>query len=224
MLNREIRLTDKLKKGLLLVFFYLSFSEDILNFIWHGFHNQYGIPNRFSFLYGFVLLVMLFEVLEHRECIRNWQVVLGCLAGVGLLFVSRNWAESPLEDGIYGVAGMLMMLYGLILFVMSFDKRHQKWHVTAFSVIAVAEMCVTSVWDLNISDRSACRNSSPGPKMWRKRRGRWTTAASTGVSWRTARWSMKMHGILFGQWVSSVPLPQTHGKDDGFPRVLHGRQ
>lgn len=145
MLNREIHLTDKLKKGLLLVFFYLSFSEDILNFIWHGFHNQYGIPNRFSFLYGFVLLVMLFEVLEHRECIRNWQVVLGCLAGVGLLFVSRNWAESPLEDGSYGVAGMLMLLYGLILFVMSFDKRHQKWHVTAFSVIAVAEMCVTSV-------------------------------------------------------------------------------
>lgn len=143
--NREIRLLDKLKKGLLLVLFYLSFSEDILNFIWHGFHNQYGIPNRFSFLFGFVLLCMLFEVMEHRDCIKNWQVVLSCLVGVGLLFVSRKWAESPLDDGIYGAAGMLMLLYGLILFVMSFDKRHRKWHVTAFSAVAVAELCVTAV-------------------------------------------------------------------------------
>ncbi len=143
--NREIRLLDKLKKGLLLVFFYLSFSEDILNFIWHGFHNQYGIPNRFSFLFGFVLIAMLFEVFEHKDSIRNWQVVLSCLVGVSLLFVSRNWAESPLDDGMYGAAGMLMLLYGLILFVMSFDQKHRKWHVTAFSVVAVAEMCVTAV-------------------------------------------------------------------------------
>lgn len=143
--NREIRLFDKLKKGLLLIFFYLSFSEDILNFIWHGFHNQYGIPNRFSFLFGFVLLTMLFEVFEHKDSIKNWQVVLSCLVGVGLLFISRNWAESPLADGMYGVAGMLMLFYGLILFVMSFDKRHRKWHLTVFSVAAVAEMCVTAV-------------------------------------------------------------------------------
>lgn len=143
--NREIRLLDKLKKGILLVFFYLSFSEDILNFIWHGFHNQYGIPNRFSFLFGFVLLCMLFEVLEHRESIKNWHVIFGCLLGVALLFASRKWADTPLDDGIYGVAGMLLLLYGLILFVMSFDKGHQKWHVTAFSIVAIAEMCITAI-------------------------------------------------------------------------------
>ncbi len=88
---------------------------------------------------------MLFEVFEHKDSIRNWQVVLSCLVGVSLLFVSRNWAESPLDDGMYGAAGMLMLLYGLILFVMSFDQKHRKWHVTAFSVVAVAEMCVTAV-------------------------------------------------------------------------------
>lgn len=147
--NREIRLLDKLKKGILLAFFYLSFSEDILNFIWHGFHNQYGIPNRFSFLFGFVILCMLFEVLEHRESIRNWHVIFGCLLGVALLFASRKWADAPLDDGIYGVAGMMLLLYGLILFVMSFDKRHQKWHVTAFSVVAIAEMCITAVVGFN---------------------------------------------------------------------------
>lgn len=145
MLNRQIRLTEKIKKAILLVFFYLSFSEDILNFIWHGFHNQFGIPNRFSFLYGFVLLVMLFEVLENKEAIRNWQVILSCFVGIGFLWYSRNYAEHPLEDSLYGIAALLLLFYGMILFILSFDKKHQKWYVTIFSVATVVELCVTSV-------------------------------------------------------------------------------
>ncbi|MCD8019298.1 MAG: YfhO family protein, partial [Clostridiales bacterium] len=144
-LNKEIKLGDKIKKGLLLVFFYVSFSETILNFIWHGFHDQYGIPNRFSFLYGFVLLSMLFEVLEHKDSIRNWHVVLGCIFGVGMLYISRTYAETPLDDGMYGVAGLLMLFYGFVLLVMSFDKRHRKWYVRVFSLAAVIELCVTAV-------------------------------------------------------------------------------
>ena len=67
LLNQQIKISDKIKKTLLVGFFYLSFGEMILNFIWHGFHDQYGIPNRFSFLFGFVLLHMLWEVFEHLD-------------------------------------------------------------------------------------------------------------------------------------------------------------
>lgn len=66
-LNGEIKVSEKIKKVLLIGLFYLSFSEMILNFIWLGFHDQYGIPNRFSFLLGFVLLYKLWEVFEHLE-------------------------------------------------------------------------------------------------------------------------------------------------------------
>lgn len=33
----------------------------VLGYVWHGFHDQYGIPNRFAFLYIFVLLAMAYE-------------------------------------------------------------------------------------------------------------------------------------------------------------------
>ena len=33
----------------------------ILGYIWHGFHDQYGIPNRYAFLYIFALLAMAYE-------------------------------------------------------------------------------------------------------------------------------------------------------------------
>ena len=143
--NREIFLVSKLKKGLLLVLFYVSFSEDILNFIWHGFHNQYGIPNRFSFLFGFVLLTMVFDLFEHKDGIRNWQTVLGCILGVGLLVYSRNYAAEPMEESMYGIAGFLLLTYGMILFILSFDHRHRQWHVMVFSVIAIVELGASAV-------------------------------------------------------------------------------
>lgn len=144
-MNREISLISKIKKGLLIALFYVSFSGDILNFIWHGFHNQYGIPNRFSFLYGFVLLTMVFELFEHKETIRNWQVIMGCIIGVGLLVYSRNFASDPMEDGMYGLAGFLLLAYGMILFILSFDHRHRHWHSVLFSVIAMVEIGATAV-------------------------------------------------------------------------------
>ena len=58
---REIRLIDKIRRLLLLVFLFFSFNMPILGYVWHGFHDQYGIPNRFAFLYIFALLAMAYE-------------------------------------------------------------------------------------------------------------------------------------------------------------------
>lgn len=61
LLAREIRLIDKVRRLILLVFLFFSFNMPVLGYIWHGFHNQYGIPNRFSFLYIFALLAMAYD-------------------------------------------------------------------------------------------------------------------------------------------------------------------
>ena len=58
---REIRLIDKIRRLLLLVFLFFSFNMPVLGYIWHGFHDQYGIPNRYAFLYIFALLAMAYE-------------------------------------------------------------------------------------------------------------------------------------------------------------------
>lgn len=145
LLNGEIKAVEKLKRVLLMVFFYVSFNEDILNFIWHGFHDQYGIPNRFSFLFGFVLIGMFVEVLEHRNAIRNWQTVISCAAGLGLLYYSFRFAKEPLEDVMYGAAGMMLVFYGTILLLMTMDRKRKIWYVRIVSLVAVIEICATAV-------------------------------------------------------------------------------
>lgn len=149
LLNQEIKLSDKIKKVLLIGFFYLSFSEMILNFIWHGFHDQYGIPNRFSFLFGFVLLYMLWEVFEHLDGIRGWHVALACMVSVGLLAYAKMQGSQTLEDDNYGVAGMLLLLYGMLLFFYTLSRKRKFIYRTAFCVVAVVEIAATAFMGFN---------------------------------------------------------------------------
>ncbi len=63
-LNQRIRFIEKARKLALLALLVVSFNATTLNFVWHGFHDQYGIPNRFSFVYIFVLLLIGYETLS----------------------------------------------------------------------------------------------------------------------------------------------------------------
>ena len=149
LLNQQIKISDKIKKTLLVGFFYLSFGEMILNFIWHGFHDQYGIPNRFSFLFGFVLLHMLWEVFEHLDGTKGWHVAFACMAGVGLLAYARVKGTQPLEDKVYGVAGMLFILYGMILLLYTLSRKRKVWYKAAFCVVAIIEIATTACMGFN---------------------------------------------------------------------------
>ena len=136
LLNQQIKISDKIKKILLVGFFYLSFGEMILNFIWHGFHDQYGIPNRFSFLFGFVLLHMLWEVFEHLDGTKGWHVAFACMAGVGLLAYAR-------------VKGMLFILYGMILLLYTLSRKRKVWYKAAFCAVAIIEIAATACMGFN---------------------------------------------------------------------------
>ena len=142
--NQQIKISDKIKKILLIGFFYLSFSEMILNFIWHGFHDQYGIPNRFSFLFGFVLLTMVWEVFEHLEGMKGWHIALACMAGAGLLAYARMKGTQPLEDEAYGVVGMLCLLYGMLLFFYTLSRKRKVLYKVVFCAVAIIEIAATA--------------------------------------------------------------------------------
>ncbi len=67
LLDTRIRLRERLGKLFLAGFLLLSFAMNVLNYIWHGFHTQNGLPNRFAFIYVCVLLVMCFDTLPHLK-------------------------------------------------------------------------------------------------------------------------------------------------------------
>ena len=71
--------------GLLLIF-YLSFSVNVLNFLWHGFHYPNSLPCRQSFLYIAVVLSMCYEgIREPKDCKPTW--LTGAFAGAAIFIL-----------------------------------------------------------------------------------------------------------------------------------------
>ncbi len=88
LLNRKIKLWDKVKHVILLVIIFASFNNQLLNYIWHGLHDQYGIPNRFSFLFIFLLLAMCCEVLMKLTREDILPVMISVAMGYGFLILA----------------------------------------------------------------------------------------------------------------------------------------
>jgi uncharacterized membrane protein YfhO len=133
---RDISLEKKIKYGLLLVLLVISFNNQELNYIWHGFHNQYGIPNRFAFLYIFVLLIMAYQVYLKRKHLKLPMVVLAYL--VSMLFVVYCYynAETTYDTRVYVLTGAFLTLY-LVLFALYTELPKGKM-VVQYGLVLVA--------------------------------------------------------------------------------------
>ena len=65
--SKGIKLKEKIKRLVIIIFLLISMNEGILNFIWHGFHYQLCIPNRFAYIFIFILLLTGYEALSETK-------------------------------------------------------------------------------------------------------------------------------------------------------------
>ena len=63
----------------------ISFSTNVLNFIWHGLNYPDSLPARQSFLYVFLVLTMAYDAYRHLEETDARQILCGYLTAVGFL-------------------------------------------------------------------------------------------------------------------------------------------
>ena len=149
-MNREIPLRRKAVYGALLILFYLSFSLNVLNFIWHGFHYPNSLPCRQGFIYVFLLLAMCYEAYLHRKAVSGQQ--LGMALGLGCLFIllcQKLITDDAFEWYTFYVSLGLVLLYGLFFYM----EQHRRWgyNVLLFALLftvsieSLVNMAVTSV-------------------------------------------------------------------------------
>ncbi len=90
---KQVKWRDRICAVFLLLFLNLSFIIKQLDYIWHGFHATNEIPNRFSFLYSFVLLYMAYRAWLLRRRFKPWQILSAMVVITLMLFVSPGFAE-----------------------------------------------------------------------------------------------------------------------------------
>lgn len=118
LLDKKIRLRERIAKALLLLLLYASFDVNVLNYIWHGFHVQNGLPNRFAFIYIFFMLTMAFDAWRHMEKFSVKRVLPAAALPLGFAVYAtvtglgeREMYTYLLTIGLLAAYGILLLLY-----------------------------------------------------------------------------------------------------------------
>ncbi len=119
----RVNVREKITKVLIMSFFLISFSSNVLTYIWHGFNYPDSLPCRQSYLYIFLVLTMAYEAYMYiREY--SWNQIWGTLAGV--IFFIIMCQKLITDDGITGRSYLLSALfvcaYALILYMARSEK------------------------------------------------------------------------------------------------------
>ena len=143
--SARVHLFDKVKNVLILAFLAVSFNSTTLNYIWHGFHDQYGIPNRFSFLFIFVLLVMTYDALRNVHKTHTVFVIGAFLLSVAYLFMCKTEADGGISKKIITASLIMLFLYAVICLLRSLRVIKNLWFNMIITVVCVVELSISSL-------------------------------------------------------------------------------
>ena len=114
LLNDRISVAERIRKLLLIVFLVVSFNSTLLNFVWHGFHDQYGIPNRFSFVYVFTLLTIGYEAFVRLKQTDTWRLVFAMILSVAFYVIC--WIKGNPSGQLSGTWMFILTMVFLIAY------------------------------------------------------------------------------------------------------------
>lgn len=144
-MNDEISFKEKISYLCLIIFFYLSFSTNVLNFIWHGFHYPNSLPARQSFIYILLLLSMGYKGFLGLKN-RPKKQYLGVLLGVVAFIIFAEKLEDSYTgtgDGQYYLFSSFylsiafVMLYAILIHLYRTKGKNWRMPLTVVTLIVI---------------------------------------------------------------------------------------
>lgn len=162
----RIRLREKIVYGLLVLFLLMSFSWNLLNFIWHGFHYPNSLPARQSYLYIFLVLFMSFRafcVMTPEGGKKGKSPETGRLLGMSFLLTAgfillcqKLITAKHFAFWVYYVTLCFCGIYVLLLWLLQKGGARRKPLLLAALIAVTAELSVnTALTSITTTSRTA---------------------------------------------------------------------
>ena len=140
--------------GLLLIFF-ASFSTNVLNFIWHGFHYPNSLPSRQSFIYIFLMLFVCFRAFMYLEETPKKHINAAFLGSICFVLLAEKLIDAKhFHFSIFYVAIIVLSMYAGVLHMFKIGKRELA-ACLALILVSVEAAANTAVTSVTITSREA---------------------------------------------------------------------
>ncbi|MDO4453026.1 MAG: GtrA family protein [Eubacteriales bacterium] len=172
-LDKHISLKKRIGYLALTAFLYVSFDINVLNYIWHGFHTQNGLPNRFAFLYIAMLLVMSYDVFQHIRILPIWRVAFAVLLPTAVVSVITYAKKGGFPWYVYAVTLGLLAVYLIWILLYRLGKKRVLAIRNVLIGIGVVEMAASAVYGVccngTVSKSSYVEEQTAYRKMMERR-------------------------------------------------------
>lgn len=164
MFNNRFSLLEKMKRVLLLVILLLSMNESVLNYIWHGFHVQHSVPNRFSIVYIVFLLVISADAKKYIYDNSSKSIVCSALISFVFPFICYFFTDFNsifTSHQILYVSIVVILIYSCCVFSIHHFKANKMKIVVDyfFTALIVVELIINALVSikLNLNNSTADR-------------------------------------------------------------------
>ncbi len=152
---RKIRQRDKIVICSLLLFFYASFSINVLNFIWHGFHYPNSLPCRQSFIYIFLILTAGYHAYIYLHEIPWKHVVTAFFATVIFVIMAQKLiTDDAFHFSIFYVAIIFLAVYTGLISLYQRGINRNLLVLLALGVVALEAAVNTTVTSVTTTSRT----------------------------------------------------------------------
>ena len=101
----KISIKKRLYRIFVIIIMIISMNNSVLNYIWHGFHTQYGIPNRFTFVYLFFIIETAFILIKDIDIIKLKYFSISCIIAILMPLVIYFFTD---YNGAFGSKAVLI--------------------------------------------------------------------------------------------------------------------
>ncbi len=147
--TKKITVREKAVYCGLLLMFYASFSINVLNFIWHGFHYPNSLPCRQSFIYIALVLTMCYQVcLELKET--SWKQIVWAFWGAIIFVIMAEKLVDNSEQfhfSVFYAAIIFLALYMGLIYL--YKRKH--WNEDVIMMLTLLLVAVETALNLGVS-------------------------------------------------------------------------
>lgn len=122
---KKIKPSVRIRKILLIVLLYVSYGNEYLNFVFHGFHKQSEVPNRFSIFFILLLIQIFYEIIINYKNIFTKRILTSFSIFslvIATIIIYNNWNTAYFDK--HFVASIIFIIAYLLVFIIGYLKKN----------------------------------------------------------------------------------------------------
>lgn len=153
--NKRIRLAERCVYCGLLLFFFASFSINVFNFVWHGFHYPNSLPCRQSYIYIFLVLFTCFRAYENLGKEPRRHVAMAFWGSCAFVVLAEKLVEAEhFHFSVYYVAIIFLAAYAGLIYLYRSGKQGLALFL-ALATVSIEAAVNTTVTSVTTTSREA---------------------------------------------------------------------